>query len=133
MLIDLTRNTSELFLKIKTLATEGFQRFFDSDYRPPADPSQYDEEQIAHDIVVSMNNRAVISQFKVQTHHLGKRISETDNQRMLDFQQKLFEYACTIDPMCEEAHFNLLTMLWRRGKIFDEQFCDEARRRFKDN
>ena len=35
--------------------------------------------------VAGMNNRAVMSQFKIMSHSLGKLVSELDNQVVLDF------------------------------------------------
>ena len=72
------------------MATEAYQRFFDTEFKPPPDIKSLDDEMKARDIVVALNNRAVMSQFKIQSHHLGKRVSENDNQAYLDFQMKLF-------------------------------------------
>jgi len=35
--------------------------------------------------VAGLNNRAVMSQFKIMSHRLNKRTSELDNQIVLDF------------------------------------------------
>jgi hypothetical protein len=85
MLIDLTRDSVKLFRDFKRLAIETYCNSFDVKYKPPPDPMMLSDEITARDIVVALNNRAAISQFKHQTHHLGKRISERFNQQLLDF------------------------------------------------
>jgi len=36
------------------------------------------------------------------------------------------------DPSCEEANFNLIMLLWRRGKLLDDKVCDEIFARIED-
>ena len=38
-----------------------------------------------------------------------------------------------IDPSCEEASINLIFLLWKRGKLFEDAVCDEIYKRIEDN
>lgn len=37
-----------------------------------------------------------------------------------------------MDPFNEEANVNLVLLLWKRGKIMDDQVCDEFFKRIED-
>lgn len=37
-----------------------------------------------------------------------------------------------MDPFNEEANINLVLILWKRGKIMDDQVCDEIFQRIED-
>ena len=52
---------------------------------------------------------------------------------VLDFQERLFRYSVRIDPSCEEASINLILLLWKRGKLFEDQVCDEIFKRIEDS
>ena len=129
MTLDSSRDTVALFTSINQKATESYQRFFDQNFRPLPMGDQFSKEFKIKDAALSLNNRAVMARFKVLSHKLGRRISEKDNQQFLDFQEKLLEHACSIDSHVEEAQLNYMLLLWRRGKIFDEQFCTEITKR----
>ena len=73
-----------------------------------------------------------MTQFKLMSHQLGKQVSELDNQVLLDFQEKLFLHCVQMEPDCEEANINLVLLLWKRGKLFDDQVCDEIFSRIDD-
>ena len=66
------------------------------------------------------------------SHSLGKLVSELDNQAVLDFQERLFNYCIEQDPQCEEAIFNLILLKWKRGDLMDDQVCDEIFLRIED-
>ena len=38
-----------------------------------------------------------------------------------------------MDPSCEEASINLILLLWKRGKLFEDQVCDEIFKRIDDS
>ena len=73
-----------LFNNINRKATEYYQRFFDSSFRPLLHAGQISEEIMKRDAALGLNNRAVMARFKVLTHKLGVRISEHENQMFLD-------------------------------------------------
>lgn len=66
------------------------------------------------------------------SHQIGKQVSELENQVILDYQEKLFLHCVQKDPLCEEANINLVLLLWKRGKLFDDQVCDEIFNRIED-
>ena len=82
--------------------------------------------------VAGLNNRAVMTQFKIMSHQIGKHVSQLDNEVVLDFQQKLYLHCVQKDPFCEEANINLILLLWKRGKIMDDRVCDEIYQRIDD-
>ena len=79
MTLDTKRDTVDLFNNINRTATEQYQRFFDSNFRPLLNASQISDEMKIYDAAVGLNNRAVMTRFKVLSHKLGKRISEYEN------------------------------------------------------
>ena len=80
------------------MATENYQRFFDSSFRPLLYAGQITHELKVRDAAVALNNRAVMARIKVMTHKLGLRVSEHENQEVLNLQEKLLDRACTIEP-----------------------------------
>ena len=65
MTLDNKRDTVALFNDINRQATEYYQRFFDSSFRPLPHAAQISEEIMKRDIALGLNNRAVMARFKV--------------------------------------------------------------------
>ena len=68
MTIDTKRDTVSLFNRISRVATEHYIRFFDSTFKPLPQMNQISEEYMNYFAVAAMNNRAVMSQFKIMSH-----------------------------------------------------------------
>ena len=51
---------------------------------------------------------------------------------ILDFQEKMFALCIEKDSQCLEANINMILLLWKRGKLFDDQVCDEIDKRVQD-
>ena len=124
MLIDTDRDTVKLFNYINMQATEQYQKYFDSNFKPLPLASSVTDEYMNYFRMACLNNRAVMTQFKIMSHDLNKQVSELENQVIIDFQESLFRYCVSIDPTSEEANANLILLLWRQGKLFDDQVCD---------
>ena len=85
MLIDTSRDTVKLFNHINRQATEQYQKYFDSSFKPLLLAQEVSEEYMTYFKVAALNNRAVMTQFKIMSHSLSKKVSELENQVILDF------------------------------------------------
>ena len=92
MLVDSSRDTVQVFNQINKNATEQYQKYFDSSFKPLPIASQINDDCMTYFRVAGLNNRAVMMQFKIMSHSLGKLVSELDNQIVIDFQERLFKY-----------------------------------------
>ena len=85
MLIDTGRDTVKLFNHINRQATEQYQKYFDSSFKPLLLAQEVTEEYMTYFKIAALNNRAVMTQFKIMSHSLSKKVSELENQVILDF------------------------------------------------
>ena len=68
MLVDTKRDTVKLFNHINRQATEVYQKYFDSSFKPLPLASTISEEFMVYFRVAGLNNRAVMTQFKLMSH-----------------------------------------------------------------
>jgi len=64
-----------------------------------------------------------MANFKLMPWKIDRRVSQTENQKILDFQEKLLQTATKTDPECPQAMFNYLLLLWKQGRLFDLEVC----------
>ena len=64
-LVETQRNTSEVFSKIKNLATQYYQRFYDSSYQEYPNLKQVSNQLRTKSLAASLNNRAVMQGPKI--------------------------------------------------------------------
>ena len=68
MLVDSSRDTVQVFNQINKNATEQYQKYFDSSFKPLPIASQINDDCMTYFRVAGLNNRAVMMQFKIMSH-----------------------------------------------------------------
>ena len=68
ILLDSNRDSVATFNYFNRVATEQYQRFFDSSFQPLLHAGQIPKEFKIQDAAIGLNNRAVMARIKVLTH-----------------------------------------------------------------
>ena len=133
MIIDVNRDTVDLFTQIHNIASYQYARFFDVKFKPFKDIRATSEVVKNRDFAIGLNNRSVMTRFRILQHGLNRVVSEHENQQVLNFQEQLLQQACKMAYHCDESQLNLCLLQWQRGQLFDDDFCTQIRQRITES
>lgn len=79
MVIDVNRDTVDLFTHIHNIASYQYARFFDASFKPFKNIRETNDAVKNRDFAIGLNNRSVMTRFKILQHGLNRVVSEHEN------------------------------------------------------